>query len=317
VTWDLELHHRPGSDRPGEVVRGDSKVGARWFRRAAAAVGGLLVGGLLAATLAPGALAASTQAPVYLALGGSASVGWQPTVERPQGQRTDQGYANDVFDAERDRWAGLRLVELGCPGETTATMLQGGSRCHYRSGSQLDDALSFLHRHPPTVLITLDLGFNDVARCLHHEAVDEPCVAQALEQVRQQLPKIVSSLQAAEGSAAQLIGVGHFDPYLGDYLNGSAGRSFATESLSVIAELNRTLRSTYSSLGVPMADVSTAFQTQDTELTTLGGFGTVPFNVAQVCALSWMCASPPLGPDSHPNADGYRVIGTSIQELVH
>ena len=84
-------------------------------------------------------------------------MGWQPTTARPGGQRTSTGYADDVAAAERSRWSDLRLVELGCPGETTATMLNGGSLCPYRSGSPRAAATSFLHRHPSTVLITVDL----------------------------------------------------------------------------------------------------------------------------------------------------------------
>ena len=49
----------------------------------------------------------------YLALGGSASIGFQPTAARPQGQPTDTGYANDLLSIERSRWHDLQLVQLG------------------------------------------------------------------------------------------------------------------------------------------------------------------------------------------------------------
>ena len=116
---------------------------------------GVLVG------LAGGASSASAsdQVPTYyLALGGSGSVGFQPAPAHPEGERTDRGYANDLVVAERSRWSDLSLVQLGCPGATTGTMLSGGGKCLYAEGSQLDAAVAFLHDHPSTVLVTLDLG---------------------------------------------------------------------------------------------------------------------------------------------------------------
>ena len=56
---------------------------------------------------------------------------------------------------------GLRLIKLGCPGETTGSMVDGGS-CRYQGGSQPAAAVSFLRAHRGHVsLITLDIGAND------------------------------------------------------------------------------------------------------------------------------------------------------------
>ena len=46
------------------------------------------------------------------------------------------------------------------------------------------------------------------------------------------------------------------------------------------------------------------------------GLGTVPTNVARVCALTWMCAAPPLGPNLHPNDAGYRVIAGALADAL-
>src|ERR1700678_3281556 len=60
----------------------------------------------------------------YLALGDSLSVGFQPN---PQGVglETSQGYTNDVYAYERTSVPGLKLVEMGCPGDTTTSLLTG------------------------------------------------------------------------------------------------------------------------------------------------------------------------------------------------
>jgi hypothetical protein len=271
----------------------------------------------VAALAAPGSAGAVTaRSEYYLALGGSGSVGEQPTMLSPRGQRTDDGYANDLFDLERARWADLRLVKLGCPGETTMTMLDGGAHCHYDGGTQLADAVAFLHLHPSTVLVTLDLGFNDIRPCLIQQRVDQPCVTRAIDVVRDQMSQILTALHAAEPPGARLVGVGHYDPYLAAYLEGPAGRAFALQSLGVIARLNDALRSAYAAADVPMADVAASFATTDTKVATLAGVGTVPQDVARACAYTWMCAPTPLGPNQHPNDTGYRAISAAIDDAL-
>jgi GDSL-like Lipase/Acylhydrolase family len=286
-----------------------------WHR---AAITGAMLGALFLATCMPPASAVETnhQPHFYLALGGSGSVGVQPTAAVPRGRPTDAGYANDLLAMERSRWTDLRLIRLGCPGATTLTMLEGGGRCAYRTGSQFAAALAFIRRHPSTVLVTLDLGFNNVRRCLAHQHVDEACVAQTVGNVRQQLSEILTSLRAAGGPGLEIVGVGHYDPYLGDYLKGPAGRAFAVHSLGVVALLNDALRSDYGAAGVPMADVPASFDTAGTEMTTLAGVGSVPADVARVCALTWMCAPAPLGPNPHANDAGYRAISQAIAAVL-
>ena len=119
---------------------------------------------------------AATPPPYLLALGGSASVGFQPTLVHPRGQPTSAGYAEDLVPLEQQRWPGLNVVHLGCPGATTMTVLEGGGKCLYPEGSQLQAAEAFLRTHPTTALVTVDLGFNDLLSCLRHEVVDTPCV---------------------------------------------------------------------------------------------------------------------------------------------
>ena len=283
-----------------------------------AAITGAMLGALFLATVStPASADATSHEPhFYLALGGSGSVGVQPTAAAPRGRPTDAGYANDLLVMERSRWTDLRLIRLGCPGATTRTMLQGGGRCAYRTGSQLAAAVASIRRQPSTVLVTLDLGFNNVRRCLAHQHVDEACVAQAVAIVHRQLTQILTSLRAAGGPGLQIVGVGHYDPYLGDYLKGPAGRAFAVHSLGVVTLLNDALRSDYGAAGVPMADVAASFDTADVGMTTLAGVGSVPEDVARVCALTWMCAPAPLGPNPHANDAGYRAISQAIAAVV-
>lgn len=258
------------------------------------------------------ASASQSDPPYYVAVGASESVGWQPSLTHPYGQRTDTGYTDDLLRAEQGRWNGLQLVSFGCPGDTTSRAFYGHDRCHPTSGSQLGDALSFLHLHPSVVLVTIDLGYNNLLPCLRHQVVNEPCVSSALSQIHQQLSQIVSALRAAGSVTMRLIGVGHNDPFLGDYLEGSAGQTFVSQTLDVFSRFNDTLHSVYGEAGVPMADVAAAYDTNDTEPTSLGALGSVPMDVARICELTWMCRRSPLRPNIHPNDAGYEVIADAI-----
>jgi lysophospholipase L1-like esterase len=265
----------------------------------------LVVGG-------PAGAAAPTAPPYDLAVGGSGSVGFQPTVTHPRGTPTASGYSDDLAVRESARWPGLTLVRIGCPGISTQGFIDGGAHCVYRDGTQLATALDFLHSHPSTVLVTVDLGFNDVVRCLHHMDVNSACVAEGLASVQLQLPRILAALRLAAPATTQILGVGHYDPYLGDVLRGPAGQAFAQASLGVIERLNDVMRSAYAKAGIPMADVGAAFELDNTTRVTAPGLGTVPTDVARVCALTWMCTAPPLGPNLHPNDTGYHVIAGAL-----
>ena len=61
-----------------------------------------------------------------------------------------------------------------------------------------------------------------------------------------------------------------------------------------------------------MADVGAAFDLDNTTPTVAPGLGTVPTDVARACALTWMCAAPPMGPNQHPNDTGYRAIAVAL-----
>jgi lysophospholipase L1-like esterase len=261
--------------------------------------------------------ATTTKPPPYLlALGGSASVGFQPTDTHPRGQPTPDGYAEDLVPMERHRWPGLSVVHLGCPGATTATTLLGGGHCHYARGSQLLEAQAFLRSHPSTVLVTIDLGFNDLLRCMRHEVVHAGCVDEAMYTVHSQLRQILTGIKADTPSDARIVGVGHYDPYLGDYFRGGGGRAFATASLAVMERLDTTLRSDYGAVGVPVADVASAFDLSNRRHMRWSGLPTVPIDVARTCALTWMCDRPPLGHNLHPDDAGYRAIASAIADAV-
>ncbi len=92
-----------GKNRTGSLARA-----AVWAVTATAAAAAVLIG------VWSGPPAGAAAAPPYLlALGGSASVGFQPTAAHPRGQPTTSGYAEDLVPLEQKRWPGLTVVHLG------------------------------------------------------------------------------------------------------------------------------------------------------------------------------------------------------------
>ena len=108
--------------------------------------------------------AVATPATYYVALGDSLSQGVQPDAAGASVE-TGQGYADQLYAVLHRSQPTLRLVKLGCPGETTGTMIRGGI-CHYSDGSQLAAAAAFLTAHRGHIfLVTIDIGANDPEDC--------------------------------------------------------------------------------------------------------------------------------------------------------
>jgi lysophospholipase L1-like esterase len=259
------------------------------------------------------AASATTTSGFYLDLGASVSVGIQPTAFHPSGFRTRQGFSNDLIAYEASRGISLSLTELGCPGETVTTMVNGQDGCYHAGDSQLADAITFLNaHHGQTGLVTIDLGFNNVVPCLQTAIVDPNCLQQSLAQVGPQLTSILTVLKAAAGPHVTFVGLSFADPYVAKAASGISGRVHARASLQAISQLDQTLAMIYQSQGIPMANVARVFHLHQTSPITGGSITRVPTSVATVCHLTWMCAAAPYGPNIHPNAAGYEAISDAV-----
>jgi hypothetical protein len=277
----------------------------------------LVAGAITPAVLGVGSARAGAEAPLsafYLDLGASASVGFQPTVFFPQGQPTTDGYANDVVAYEAARGVTLNLTELGCPDETTTTMINGADHCYHEDGSQLADAMAFLRSHDGEQgIVTIDLGFNDLRGCLHLGSSRQECVDGKMAILQEQLPYILQSLEGVAGAGVSFVGVGFDDPYLADAISGRTGALLASHSETVVDQLNGALSVIYANANIPMATVSSFFDAHDHSKVILEGVGKVAGNVASACELTWMCAPKPYGPNVHPNDAGYLKIAAAVE----
>ena len=269
---------------------------------------------LLATVAIPAAATADGPGPrYYLALGTSLSLGIQPDASG-QEQPTDEGYPDQLHAALRSAMPRLRLVKLGCFGETSATMISGGL-CQYPHRSQLDEAVAFLHAHREAVaLVTLDIGANDVQACGSLTGIDQDCVTRAFADVAANLPRILRALRAAAGDDVPVVAMSYYNPFVAAALLGPDGQKLAALSALDSALFNGLLAGIYRGFGVPVADVAAAFHADD--FTPVPEAGGVPLNVLLVCEWTWMCAPPPVGPNIHANRDGYAVIAQTFLFIV-
>jgi lysophospholipase L1-like esterase len=249
----------------------------------------------------------------YLALGDSLAQGVQPDSSGAS-VPTRHGYADQLYQTLRRHHRGLRLVKLGCSGETTATMINGGI-CSYPGGSQLAAAVSFLRAHRRRVrLVTIDIGANDPDSCIVRPSVASlaSCVGRSIPAVTVNLTKILTRLRQADADV-QIIAMNYYLPALAQWRNGLVGQLLARLSELAAVGYNTLLTDVYQAFGVRIAAVFTAFRTADfAGQVTSPGLGRLPRNVTAICQWTWECAAPPRGPNEHPNQAGYAVIASAF-----
>lgn len=257
----------------------------------------------LAVTCGSAAMATSS-AHYYVALGDSLSVGYQPGLGN-----TNHGYTDDLYKTLKAKDPSLKLVKLGCAGETTTTMLNGGI-CTYPEGSQIKAAESFLKAHHGSVrVVTLDIGANDVDGCLAGGSISPPCILRGLQTMGTNLPQITSRLRLAAGPGPRFSAMTYYDPFLASWLKGSSGQTLARESVLLANLINAIEAGVYKLSGFSVADVSGTFATNDFgHPEKLPNGTTVPRNVARICTWTWECVKG----DIHANQVGYQKIADTF-----
>jgi len=258
----------------------------------------------------PASIKAAPQAPTtyYLALGDSLSRGVQPDAAGASVETRD-GYPDQVYTALRPSHLTLELVKLGCPGETTSSMI-GGGICHYQGGSQLKAAETFLRAHRGRVLlVTIDIGANDPEHCGSQPSLSQlaSCATTGIPAAVTHLTTIMAGLKTAAGPGVRIVGMNYYLPALAEWRNGLPGHLVAWAAERLAASYNNLLDRVYTSAGARVADVFGAFDTAD-----FAQQGTTPRNVVLLCRWTWACSAPPRGPNQHANQAGYQVIARTL-----
>jgi lysophospholipase L1-like esterase len=288
-------------------------------------IGLVLVGALAMAPVAFGW--AQPMPRYYLSLGDSLSQGVQPNVSG-RSVETNQGYPDQLYASLRARIRNLKLVKLGCPGETTTSMLTGKGneknarmfRCARSGGSQLSAAKRFLrahHRRGEVVLVTIDIGANDVDSCANPGVNLGQCVSTGEAAIGSGVPQILKAIKQAAPPGTRLAGMTLYDPVLSNYFSTvPSQQQLATVSTAVLKQINDTLTAADTAAGFRTADVAGAFASYDSTTTVTYLGRSIPVNVARVCSWTWNCATPPSGPNIHANKNGYAVIAGAFERVI-
>ncbi|HVR04789.1 MAG TPA: SGNH/GDSL hydrolase family protein [Solirubrobacteraceae bacterium] len=244
----------------------------------------------------------------YLALGDSLAFGYsEARFKEHEGNENpayfETGYVDDFGDVLKIFEPGLQIVNDGCPGETTESLIKGP--CLYQlayplhhpyaagpASAQLTDALSYLHEHPGAVNpITIDIGANDALGlietiCKRELACILAGVPALFAHVGANLGLILGDLRAA-APQAQIIVLGLYNPF-GETLPGGD---------ELTAKLNEVMAGDAAAVGARFADPLPVFNPPGA------------LEAPTICLLTNMCT--PLQ-DIHPTDLGYAVLAGLI-----
>jgi lysophospholipase L1-like esterase len=273
---------------------------------------------LVALLALPAAGQAKDKRQYYVSLGDSYATGYQATAVG-QGANTRNGFAYQIPKLAKARGHRYELVNFGCGGETTVSLLERTEECHglgpggedYAGRTQLAAAERFIRRNKRRVgLITVSIGGNDVTRCVR-EAAPIPCVATAVESIRRNVTKIAKRLRKAGGKKVRIVGTTYPDVILGMWVGENPNPDLARLSVVAFKELiNPELKKAYAAAGGKFVDVTAATGAYGPleETTTHPLYGVIPVPVAKACDLSYFCEFR----DIHARTSGYKVIADLV-----
>jgi lysophospholipase L1-like esterase len=265
----------------------------------------------------PAAHAASKQ--FYLSLGDSYAVGYQDSLKHT----THNGFADQIVPLARKRGYRLTLVNQGCGGATTTSMLQqrgcaaaalAPGAANYPGQTQVQAAVSFIKKHKKQMgLVTISIGGNDVDVCLP-QADPLTCVAKNMKGATRNLESIVKQLRKAGGKSLKIVGTTYPDVALGAWVRqdvfGANRFTLTAETVTAFQKyINPGLLKAYRSQHAKFVDVTTATGAYGPfTTTTLSPYGVIPVPVAKACQLTYFCNL--LG--IHMTTPGYRIIAKLV-----
>jgi lysophospholipase L1-like esterase len=279
----------------------------------------LIIALLALAALAVPATADAAKRRLYVSLGDSYATGFQPSVVN-QAAGTRNGFAYQVPGLARERGYRFKLVNFGCGGETTESLLERTARCagpgpggrDYAGRTQIAAAERFLRANRGRVgLVTVSIGGNDVTACAR--AADPiPCVATAVQALQANVTEIAERLRKAAGKKVRIVGTTYPNVILGQWVGANPNQDLARLSNVAFKDfINPTLKRAYEAAGGRLVDVtaaSGAYGSLDETTSRLGGWGTIPVPVAKVCEYTYYCEYR----DIHARTSGYRLIAELI-----
>jgi lysophospholipase L1-like esterase len=295
---------------------------------------------LVCCVVALGALAlaasagAATVGNTYLALGDSLAYGYHAAQFKSEleskgyvePETFDEGYVNDFGAALKLVNPKLKLIDNGCPGETTETFIKGSGISGYCAGgptgtpfpyaflhhsyspytSQLADALAILKETPNVSPITLDIGANDVLQFLASKCGFPATFTCSPAEVEAEFGHIAANVYSVlaqlHGAApkAQIVLIGLYNPYP-TVLPAPGGDKTTAALNEALAKVAADVPDT--SFANPEPPFNPSILTGAPETTDL----------PTICAFTAMCPGGTYNPtspnaDIHPTTLGYGVM---------
>lgn len=261
----------------------------------------------------------------YVSVGDSYAAGYQATGPG-RGATTHNGFADQLVALEKAKGRDLTLVNFGCSGATTSSLLHtagcGAAQLSpgaspYAGKTQVAAAEEFLRAHRNHVaLVTVVIGGNDLLHC-GTAASPVACVSSGLSSITANLADVLTGVRAAAGPNVTMVGLTYPDVLLAGLLSHDPeAQSLATQSVQAFQGLvNPALKSSYTAVGATFVDVTAATGAYGplTAKTTLAPYGSIPVPVATVCTLTFACQYQ----DIHPRTAGYAQIAQLIAAQLH
>jgi len=253
---------------------------------------------------------------VYVSVGDSYATGFRPADGGAPAGSGEDGFADLV--AER---SGLRLINVGCSGATTAGLREhaGCSPANRAAGApdpggrtQLDAAVQALRDNQGKVgLVTVVVGGNDLTPCAQAQDVLS-CTTEAVASIQANLAEILPVLREAVGDAP-IVGLTYPDVFLGAWVSPvfPDGQNLARQSVPLFRDFfNPVLEAEYGKVDAAFADITDATGAYGplTETTQDPAYGQIPAPVAEVCALTYFCEHT----DVHPTPEGHEAIAETV-----
>lgn len=281
------------------------------------------------------ATAATSTTKLMLALGDSLAAGYQPQdgqLRPPTNPSTgypDTGYPGS-YPADIAQMQHLKLTDLGCPGETSTSFLGTPAktscasiyRNEFGARSQMAAARAFLGRHRGAVkLVTIDIGSNDMDRCLSTTGANFACALSAEATLQHNFTTIFREIKGAvhtDDPTARIFTMNYYDPFLALAYRpgGKKGMTSAAESLIAVNAFNAQVAIDARSSRIPIANVASAFKINSVIPTATYGSKRLPMDVVTDCRLTWMCLLGAGRQDIHPNLTGYKAIASAFARIL-
>jgi lysophospholipase L1-like esterase len=282
----------------------------------------MITAAVVALLALPAAAQAKAKPQYYVSLGDSYATGFQMQAAG-QGANTRNGFAYQIPKLAKAKGHKLKLVNFGCGGETTVSLLERKTACgglgpggeDYTGRTQIAAAERFLRKHKGKVgLITVSIGGNDVTMCAR-QADPIPCVVAAVGAIQANVTTIAKRLRKAGGKKVRIVGTTYPDVILGQWVREPVNQDLAKLSVGAFRDfINPTLAKAYKAAGGKFVDVTTATgaYTPLEQLVTDPVYGQIPVAVAKVCELSYYCE---FG-DIHARTAGYKVIAELVVDTL-